>query len=126
MATTVRDGNVIEVAVVQECRERALATRAATENSDPREVHVWSRRSGLLEPGDAIGETAILEIAPTNIVELTTAPVGSHAVDAHDDEAKFGQLALPAPNPPSLGHKVTVRSRIDVLDHGIAALGVEV
>ena len=49
---------------------------------------------GCLHPSNAIRETAVAKILPTDIVKCFAAVTGSHAVDLNDDESEFGHRVI--------------------------------
>ena len=55
------------------------------EHADPLEVHLRPLLRGFLQPRDAVGEAAVLEVLVAEVVELLAAVGGALAIDLHHD-----------------------------------------
>jgi len=91
VAAAVGDGGLVEVAVEEEPPQGVLAAGRAAVEADAVEVEGRVGRGGGAEPGDAVGEAGVGQVAPSDVVEGLRPPVGAHAVDLDDDEAELGQ-----------------------------------
>ena len=58
-------------------------------------------------------------------MEFLGAPIGAHAIDLHNHEAKFGQPLRTVVGREGLGHKIAVRPGIDLFDDGIFPFGIK-
>ncbi len=126
MAAAIRHGHFVKVGMEQNATERILAAGRAAEDADAAKVHVWILRRGCLHPQDAIGEAGVAEVLAANVMERLGTIVRAHAVDLHDDEPQLGEALMPVEGTEVLRHERALRPGVDLLDHGIFLVGIEV
>src|SRR5688572_30723292 len=95
MTTARRHSHFIKLRMKQHSAGGVLASRRIAVNSHARQVHVRIFCRGSLHPQNAVRETRVLEIFPTDIVEGLGTISRSHAVDLHDDKPEVIQRLVP-------------------------------
>src|SRR5262245_38640400 len=129
MAPAQRNPDLEELGIGQHrARRRESATRM-TGNADPVEIEPRAGQGELFERRDVVLEpTRLVEIAVGEIVKRLVAPRGASTIDDEHRESERGErlgvvdrhlLAEAGMDPPDL------RTRITVIDDGIALLRVE-
>src|SRR6185312_8854762 len=116
-------------------KEGILTSRGTAVDADVCDVVPGEFCCRGLMPKDAVRKSCVGDILPCNVVERLGAIKGSHAVDLHDDEAHVCHglhaddlisARLKAEGPERLGDKRTVWAGIDVLDHRVFLVRIEV
>ena len=118
-----------EVGVAQDRVGRGEAAAGVAEDAHAVEVHLGVASGQLLERGDVIGEAVVAHVAVVGVVKGLRAERGAEGVDREDDEAEFGEGAAVAPargREVVAGDGADLGSGIDVVDDGVAGVGVEV
>src|SRR5262249_37156418 len=72
-----------------------------------------------LMPKDAIRETGIFKVVPTNIVKRLGPIGGPHAVDLNDDEAELRECRVARERTKRFGHERSMRPGVDAFNHGV-------
>ncbi len=86
VARRMRDGGLVEIAVVQDRRRRAVAARRAALYADALEVHLRMRLGCRLYPCNVVGNTRI-HVLVSDVVESFGAPICAHAINHDNDVA---------------------------------------
>ena len=127
VAATGGIGGLVEVAMPEDGGHGVLPTGGAAVDAHAVDVHIGILSGGSLDPGDAVGQSGILQVLVAHLLELAGAERGGHGVELHHDEAQLGQLGhAPVPGAERLGHVLVAGAAVDVLDDGVLLLRVEV
>ena len=103
-----------------------LPAGGATEDAHAGQVHVRLLLGQGLHPCDAVGEAAVLEIAPALLMELLAAMVRPASVHLQDVETHRRKLAMVTMPPIEVaGREGAVRAGVDILDDGVFLPRVE-
>ena len=120
------DGGFVEVVVPEEGGERVLPAGGPAEDAHAADVEPRVACGGGFQPEDAVGEAGVAEVFVADVVEGLGAAGGAHAVDADDDEAEFGEdVGEVVDGEEGGGEAVAVGAGVDLLEDGIAFVGVE-
>ena len=77
-------------------------------------------------PKDAVGKARILEVHPSDVVESFGSVRSAHAIDLDNDEANLGNLSATVIFLERLGHEGIVWASVDVLDHRVGLIRIEI
>ena len=89
VASTVGDGDMIEIVVRDQSAHGVLATGRTAEDADARKVHPRAGLGRGFDPEDSVREASVADVLPTDIVEGFGSVGGAHAIDLDNDEAKL-------------------------------------
>ena len=127
MATAVRNGGFVELAVVEHGGCRTLSTGRSPVNANAGDIHVWACFGCFSNPFDAIGEAGIDKVFVCEMGKITMAIVGSKGINLHYNEPFFCKVSLAAmPWMKFFRDKRTVWTCVDVFNDGVLFLGIEV
>jgi len=126
VAAAVGAGGPVSITVIEQRPHGILAAGGTAVNVDARKVHVRIFSRWCLNPGDAIGETGILEVFPANVMKGLGASVGAHTVDDNHNKFQFSHAPLVAIFRETFWNKLAVWASINVFDDRIILLGIKI